>query len=198
MPLRESMPITTTATNRTSTSRRCSTSRANRGSRRNGCSTICNEFYGTEEIHGYGYGQDEDQGQLGAWYVMASMGLFDAKGLTAPDPTFQIGSPLFDKVTIRLNPDYYTGKEFVIETTGNTPENYYIGSLELDGKPLQSVQLPFAEVVGGGTLRVNLAAEPNTRLNQITTKNIPSWHNRHIIATPWAWTSAAAMSARRW
>ena len=128
--------------------------------------TICNEFYGTEEIHGYGYGQDEDQGQLGAWYVMASMGLFDAKGLTAPDPTFQIGSPLFDKVTIRLNPDYYTGKEFVIETTGNTPENYYIGSLELDGKPLQSVQLPFAEVLGGGTLRVNLAAEPNTQLNK--------------------------------
>ena len=128
--------------------------------------TICNEFYGTEEIHGYGYGQDEDQGQLGAWYVMASMGLFDAKGLTAPDPTFQIGSPLFDKVTLRLNPDYSTGKEFVIETTGNTPENYYIGSLELDGKPLQSVQLPFAEVVGGGTLRVNLAAEPNTQLNK--------------------------------
>ena len=128
--------------------------------------TICNEFYGTEEIHDYGYGLDEDQEQLGAWYVMASKGLFDAKGLTAPDPTFQIGSPLFDKVTIRLNPDYYTGKEFVIETTGNTPENYYIGSLELDGKPLQSVQLPFAEVVGGGTLRVNLAAEPNTQLNK--------------------------------
>ena len=42
----------------------------------------------------------------------------------------------------------------------------YIGSLELDGKPLQSVQLPFAEVVGGGTLRVNLAAEPNTQLNK--------------------------------
>ena len=67
--------------------------------------TICNEFYGTEEIHGYGYGQDEDQGQLGAWYVMASMGLFDAKGLTAPDPTFQIGSPLFDKVTIYIEED---------------------------------------------------------------------------------------------
>ena len=54
----------------------------------------------------------------------------------------------------------------MIETTDNTPENYYIGSLELDGKPLQSVQLPFAEVVGGGTLRVNLAAEPNTQLNK--------------------------------
>ena len=38
--------------------------------------------------------------------------------------------------------------------------------VELDGKPLQSVQLPFAEVVGGVTLRVNLAAEPNTQLNK--------------------------------
>lgn len=27
---------------------------------------ICDEFYGTEGVHGYGYGQDEDQGQLGA------------------------------------------------------------------------------------------------------------------------------------
>lgn len=128
--------------------------------------TICNEFYGTEEIHGYGYGQDEDQGQLGAWYVMASMGLFDAKGLTAPDPSFQIGSPLFDKVTIRLNPDYYKGRKFVIETTGNTPENCYIGSIELDGKPWNSVQLPFAEVVRGGRLKVNLAPEPNTQLTK--------------------------------
>lgn len=32
---------------------------------------ICDEFYGVTGEHGYGYGQDEDQGQLGAWYVMA-------------------------------------------------------------------------------------------------------------------------------
>ncbi|MET0242715.1 MAG: GH92 family glycosyl hydrolase, partial [Flavitalea sp.] len=64
---------------------------------------ICNEFYGTEGIHGYGYGQDEDQGQLGAWYVISSIGLFDVKGLTDINPSFGIGSPLFDKVTIKLN-----------------------------------------------------------------------------------------------
>ncbi len=79
---------------------------------------ICDEFYGTEGVHGYGYGQDEDQGQLGAWYVMSAIGLFDVKGLTSPDPAFQVGSPLFDKVVISLNPDYYTGCEFVIETAG--------------------------------------------------------------------------------
>lgn len=128
--------------------------------------TICNEFYGTEGIHGYGYGQDEDQGQLGAWYVMAAMGLFDAKGLTAPDPSFQVGSPLFDRIAIRLNPDYYQGKEFVIETVGNTPDNCYIRSLELDGKPLGSIQLPFAEVVRGGRLRIALGEQPATDLTE--------------------------------
>lgn len=128
--------------------------------------TICNEFYGTEGIHGYGYGQDEDQGQLGAWYVMASMGLFDAKGLTAPDLSFQIGSPLFDRITIRLNPDYYPGREFVIDVADNAPENLYIASLELNGRPLDTVQLPFAEVVRGGHLKIRLAAEPATELTK--------------------------------
>ena len=123
--------------------------------------TICNEFYGTEGIHGYGYGQDEDQGQLGAWYVMAAMGLFDVKGLTSPDPSFQVVSPLFDRITIKLNRDYYPGREFVIETSGNTPESLYIQSLELDGKPMDTVQLPFADVVDGGTLKVSLGTEPN-------------------------------------
>jgi len=80
---------------------------------------ICNEFYGTEGIHGYGYGQDEDQGQLGSWYVISSIGLFDVKGLTDIHSTFGIGSPLFDKVTIKLNKKYYKGKQFVIETKNN-------------------------------------------------------------------------------
>ena len=95
---------------------------------------------------------------------MAAMGLFDVKGLTAPDPSFQVGSPLFDKVTIKLNRDYYPGREFVIETLGNTPENLYIQSLELDGKPLDTIQLPFADVVDGGTLKVNLSSVPSGTL----------------------------------
>ncbi len=38
------------------------------------------------------------------------------------NPTFQFGSPLFDKVTIRLDPKYYSGKQLVIETTNNSKE----------------------------------------------------------------------------
>lgn len=127
---------------------------------------ICDEFYGVEGIHGYGYGQDEDQGQLGAWYVISSIGLFDVRGLTSPDPSFQIGSPLFDKVTIKLNKDYYTGDKFVIETRNNSKENVYINSMTLNGQEYSTVQLPFSEVVKGGKLDLELSNMPNTRISK--------------------------------
>lgn len=124
---------------------------------------ICNEFYGTEGIHGYGYGQDEDQGQLGAWYVMSSIGLFDVKGLTEINPQFQVGSPLFDKVTIKLNRKYYKGKKFTIKTENNSSSNIYIQSIGLKGKELKSVFVPFQEVVNGGKLVIELGKEPNLK-----------------------------------
>ncbi len=74
-------------------------------------------------LHGYGFGQDEDQGQLGAWFVMAGMGLFDVSGHAFADPVFQIGSPLFDNITIKLDPKYYDGKELIIRTVNNSPQN---------------------------------------------------------------------------
>lgn len=123
---------------------------------------ICDEFYGIEGVHGYGYGQDEDQGQLGAWYVISSMGLFDVRGLTSPNPSFQIGSPLFDKVTIKLNKNYYTGDKFVIETKNNSKENMYINSMKLNGQEHTTIQLPFDEVVKGGRLYLELSGIPNT------------------------------------
>lgn len=125
---------------------------------------ILDEFYGLEGIHGYGYGQDEDQGQLGAWYVMSALGLFDVKGLTETNPTFQIGAPLFDKVTIRLNRDYYPGEKFVIETSRNAADDCYLQSVVLNGKPQDSIQLPFEEVVEGGRLMLRLNQNPNKEL----------------------------------
>lgn len=119
---------------------------------------ILDEFYGTEGIHGYGYGQDEDQGQLGAWYVISSLGLFDVKGLSGEDPSFSLGAPIFDRATIRLNKDYYPGGEFVITTTGakgNNPDAYATQYI-LNGKPLQGVHIPFSEIVKGGTLEVRM------------------------------------------
>lgn len=121
---------------------------------------ICNEFYGTDGVHGYGYGQDEDQGQLGAWYVMSSIGLFDVKGLTAENPSFQVGSPLFDRVEIQLHPAYYPGKTFVIETKNNSIENIYNRDIRLNNKPLKSVFVPFDTLKKGGKLTVTMSDKP--------------------------------------
>lgn len=114
---------------------------------------ICNEFYGTDGIHGYGYGQDEDQGQMGAWYVLAGIGLFDVKGLTAPDASFQLASPLFDKITINGGK-----KAFVITAENNSKDNMYIQEASLNGK--QTDKIPYQDVVNGGELHLKMGAQP--------------------------------------
>lgn len=121
---------------------------------------ILDEFYGVDGIHGYGYGQDEDQGQLGAWYVISSLGLFDVKGLTADDPSFALGSPLFDKITIALNPAYYPGKTFVIEAKNNSKKNCYVNNYRLNGESIKNFRIPFKSVVAGGKLELEMCETP--------------------------------------
>jgi predicted alpha-1,2-mannosidase len=131
---------------------------------------ICDEFYGTDGIHGYGYGQDEDQGQLGSWYVMSSIGLFAVDGLTSPQPAFSIGSPLFDKITIKLNRDYFKGNEFVITTNNGQwamvnnqwrMKNIYLQpSKIINGKKSSEGSIKFSDVVNGGTLELTMTKKP--------------------------------------
>lgn len=122
---------------------------------------ICDEFYGTDGIHGYGYGQDEDQGQLGAWYVMSALGLFAVDGLTSPEPAFSIGSPIFDKATVKLNRQYYSGDEFVITTKNNSKQNVYVEpSKSIDGKESTAGTIRFADVTKGGTLELTMSKKP--------------------------------------
>ncbi|MDR1719045.1 MAG: GH92 family glycosyl hydrolase [Dysgonamonadaceae bacterium] len=122
--------------------------------------TILDEFYGTEGIHGYGYGQDEDQGQLGAWFVISSLGLFDVKGLSAAEPSMGLGCPLFDRIVIRLNRDYYHGKQIEITTTGNAEKNCYAQAYTLNGKQYAKRFIPFAELVRGAKLEVKAGDQP--------------------------------------
>lgn len=122
---------------------------------------ICDEFYGTDGIHGYGYGQDEDQGQLGSWYVLAGIGLFAVDGLTSPEPEFSIGSPIFDKVTIKLNPDYFKGKKFVITAKNNSKKNIYVKPSKLiNGKKSKAGSIKFSDVTNGGTLNLTMSKKP--------------------------------------
>lgn len=124
---------------------------------------ICDEFYGTEPLRGYGVGQDEDQGQLGAWYVMAALGLFDVQGHAAMNPSFQFGSPLFDKVTIQLDPKYYSGKQLVIQTKNNSKENVYIQSASFNNKKIENCWIDRNRLMKGGTILFEMGAQANKK-----------------------------------
>jgi predicted alpha-1,2-mannosidase len=118
---------------------------------------IGQDFYGTEPIHGYGYGQDEDQGQLGSWYVMTALGLFDVKGLTDARPIIQLGSPLFDQANITLG----NQKTLSIVTKNNSRENIYVQSASFNGTPLNNCWLYRDELMKGGELIFTMGSHPN-------------------------------------
>ncbi|UJH90618.1 glycoside hydrolase family 92 protein [Antarcticibacterium sp. 1MA-6-2] len=127
---------------------------------------INDEFYGTGEIHGYGFGQDEDQGQLGAWYVMSAIGLFDVKGLIETEPSFQFGSPLFEEVKI----DVGGGKTLTMRTNKNGPQNFYIQSILLNGKPYLKKEIPLKELRDGAVLEFTMGSTPEPGLFKMTEK----------------------------
>lgn len=109
---------------------------------------------------GYG-GHDEDQGQMGGVSALMAIGLFDICGGSSVNPQYEITSPVFDKVTIRLDNRYYSGKEFVIEAKNNSVDNLYIQSARLNGKPLNTFYFPHIEFVKGGMLELEMGSQPN-------------------------------------
>ena len=116
---------------------------------------ICDNAYDTGV---YGLKGNEDVGQMSAWYVLAAMGIHP---VNPADNVYIIGSPLFEKITLLLNPAYYPGKEFVIKAHKNSPENIYIQSAVLNGKPLSRAWLLHSEIVSGGTLELQMGPTPN-------------------------------------
>lgn len=122
---------------------------------------ICDEFYGTDGEHGYGYGQDEDQGQLGSWYVLAAMGLFDVQGGACSEPTYQFGSPEFDEITVHLSKFNTKGGTFKIRAKGNSADAMYVQNATFNGKPLDRCWLYRDEVFNGGELVLQMGTEPS-------------------------------------
>jgi predicted alpha-1,2-mannosidase len=118
------------------------------------------EAYGDITPNG-GYAGDEDQGQLGAVGVLMAIGLFDVAGGAAVQPTYQITSSIFDRVTIHLNKSYFPGDTFTITAQENSPANVYIQSATLNGRPLKDCWLLHSDLVRGGVLNLQLGPQPS-------------------------------------
>jgi putative alpha-1,2-mannosidase len=120
---------------------------------------IMNKFYGTNPYNGWP--GDEDEGQMGAWFVMSAMGIFEMDGGASTKPIYEIGSPLFPKTTIYLDSKYYKGKTFTIEAKNTSNTNRYIQSAMLDGKPLNKPWFYHSDLVDGGKLVLVMGPKPN-------------------------------------
>jgi predicted alpha-1,2-mannosidase len=134
---------------------------------------ICDGFYGMSGDHGYGYAQDEDQGQLGAWYVMAAMGLFDVQGGAPARPTYQLGSPMFDEVKVRLNPINASGKELIIRTVKHGKNPIYVQKVTFNGRPVDQCWLYRDQLYKGGVLEFVMGDQPNENWGQTIAPDCP-------------------------
>jgi predicted alpha-1,2-mannosidase len=120
---------------------------------------ILNSYYGDTPYHGWE--GDEDEGQMGGWFAITAMGLFEMNGGVTDSSKVELTSPLFSKITISTDPKFAKGKDFVITTENNTPENIYIQSAVLNGKPLHKSWIYFKDILEGGTLGYVLGNKPN-------------------------------------
>jgi len=120
---------------------------------------ICDVFYGTNVVHGYGYGQDEDQGQLGAWFVLAGIGLFDVQGGATGEPVMQVGAPLFDEIEVQLHPRYHAGKTFKIRAQGASNREAFVKAIRANGTLLDGWSVPWKTIAAGGTLDLELRGD---------------------------------------
>ena len=113
--------------------------------------------------HAYGPGikglcGNEDVGQMSAWYILSAMGLHPVSPV---DGIYVIGSPLFKKMTLRLDPKYQAGKTFSVVAHNNSGKDIYIQQARLNGKPLNRSWLQYKEIAAGGVLEFEMGPQPN-------------------------------------
>jgi len=101
-----------------------------------------------------GLSGNEDCGQMSAWYVFSSLGLYP---FSPASGEYQIGSPLFEKATIQMTEN----TTFTIVADNTSSENIYIQSARLNGKEFSRTTITHKELMQGGTLHFKMGAQPN-------------------------------------
>ncbi|WP_316753151.1 GH92 family glycosyl hydrolase [Pedobacter gandavensis] len=119
---------------------------------------IQEQYYGTTAYDAY-LG-DEDLGQMSSWFIMSVLGLFQMDGGTTVNPSYELGSPRYPKVRIKLDHKYNRGAEFIIEAENASKNNKYIQSATLNGKPVTGFRILQSEVLKGGKLKLTMGSQP--------------------------------------
>ena len=120
---------------------------------------------------------NEDCGQMSAWYILSSLGLY---AVCPGSNEFTFTTPLFEKATLQLA----NGKTLTI--TANHPEkNLYIDKVELNGKEIETNFVTYEQLMGGGELHFSLTDQPN-RKRGVTADSAPySFTKEAVVSIPY-------------
>ena len=100
---------------------------------------------------------DEDGGGMSSFVVFSMMGFYP---VVPGVPVYELGSPVFDRVTIRL----HNGKTLRIICRNNSRYNKYISNVRLNGWPQNQVWFRHSDVLKGLTVQLDMSNTPNTSL----------------------------------
>ena len=101
-----------------------------------------------------GLSGNEDVGQMSAWYILSSLGLYQVEPAGGK---YIIGSPIFDKASLNIG----KGKTFSIICKDNSKENMYIQHAKLNGKPYTKSYIMYNDIMKGGTLELQMGSQPS-------------------------------------
>jgi predicted alpha-1,2-mannosidase len=110
------------------------------------------ELYTPEAFAG-----DEDNGEMAAWYVLSSIGIYP---LCPGRPEWVLGSPAFRKAKLHL-PNQRT---LTVSAPENSPENVYVDAVSLNGHVLTGTKLSHTDLINGGTIHFHMSATPSLRV----------------------------------
>lgn len=127
-----------------------------------------------------GLSGNEDCGQMSAWYIMSSLGIYN---IMPGQNEYQIGIPQFDKATIHLE----NGKKFVITNGGAiiSTKDIYLQGMNLNKKPYNKIYLDYADVSKGGELDVFTGKLPNKLFEQSLEKPVSRITDNLIVPDPY-------------
>lgn len=100
---------------------------------------------------------NDDCGQMSCWQVFSALGFYP---VCPGDGQYTIGAPMLPKATIRTD----RGTTFTMIAHGYSPQNRYIRSARLNGKPLKRGYITYDEIMSGATLEFEMSATPNKKL----------------------------------
>lgn len=99
---------------------------------------------------------NDDTGTMSAWAVFSMIGFYpDCPG----EPSYTLTSPVFDRVTIKLDQRYWKQKELVIESNHNNASDIYIKNITVGGKPFKSYRISHQELIDANKITFNLKKE---------------------------------------